>query len=217
MSKLDHTMPVPRWDTALRITPGLDALAVQAERIRDNRPPTERPNDGSMVVLTHAGYLGGKTLPRQEVICTARLGAICPHTERVSKNARPLSYRKRAQEIGARIQWVRELVEPNRSAFARTMGVDRAILRDMESGRRPPSIYAVTDLAHRLKVSTDYILTGSLRGVDGELAAKLASLHPELLSSSNPESGHSSDNSGRGGGPNKLPQPTKPVRSPALA
>jgi len=217
LSKLDHTMPVPRWDTALRITPGLDALTVQAERIRDNRPPTERPNDGSMVVLTHAGHLGGKTLPRQEHNCTARLGANCPHNEQVSKNARPLSYRKRAQEIGARIQWVRELIEPNRSAFARTMGVDRAILRDMESGRRPPSIYAVTDLAHRLKVSTDYILTGSLRGVDGELAAKLIALHPELLSSSDPESGHSSNNSGRGGGPNKPPQPRTPVRSPALA
>jgi transcriptional regulator with XRE-family HTH domain len=134
----------------------------------------------------------------------------------VSKNARPLSYRKRAQEIGARIQWVRELIEPNRSAFARTMGIDRAILRDMESGRRPPSIYAVVILSHQLKVSTDYILKGSLLGVDGALAAKLIALHPELLSSSNPEFGRSSDNPGRGGGPS-TPLPSKaPARFPAL-
>ena len=85
------------------------------------------------------------------------------------------------RKIGQRIMWARELVEPNRAAFARLMRVDSSTLQKIEVGARPPSIFNVLEIAHRLRVSTDYILTGSLRGVDGELAAMLVTRHPELL------------------------------------
>lgn len=85
------------------------------------------------------------------------------------------------REVGLRIRWARELVEPNRAAFARLMGVDRTTLQKIEDGDRPPSIFNVMEIAHRLRVTCDYILTGSLRGVDGELAALLVSQHPELM------------------------------------
>lgn len=83
--------------------------------------------------------------------------------------------------IGRRILWARELVEPNRAAFARLMGIHRTTLQKIEDGNRTPSIFNVIEIAHRLRVSTDYILIGTLRGVDGELAARLIQAHPELL------------------------------------
>jgi len=76
-------------------------------------------------------------------------------------------------------------VQPNRAEFARLMGVDRSTVRDMESGGRPPSIFSVLELSHRLRVTPDYLLLGKLRDVDGELAARLVRLHPELLGPEN--------------------------------
>jgi transcriptional regulator with XRE-family HTH domain len=99
----------------------------------------------------------------------------------VSKVKRPPSVTAIQADIGRRILWAREVVEPNRAAFARLMGVDRTTLQKIEDGERAPSVFNVLDIAHRLRVPTDYILRGALRGVDGEMAALLVSRHPELL------------------------------------
>jgi len=98
----------------------------------------------------------------------------------MSKHARPESLAAIPVGIRPRIQWAPELVEPNRTTFAKLMGVDPSTIAKIETGERPPSVFNVLEIAHRLRVSTDYILTGSLRGVDGELAALLAAAHPEL-------------------------------------
>lgn len=98
----------------------------------------------------------------------------------MAKEKRPEAYSVMQTAIGKRIQWARELVEPNRAALARDMGIDRTTLQKVEDGDRAPSIFLVVELAHRLRVSTDYILLGTLRGVDGELAARLLAAHPEL-------------------------------------
>lgn len=100
---------------------------------------------------------------------------------RVAKVKRPDSYTDIQKEVGARIKWARELVEPNRAEFARVMGVDRSTLQKIEDGDRPPSIFNVLELAHRLRVSPNYILDGTLQGVDGEMAALLGESHPELI------------------------------------
>lgn len=126
------------------------------------------------------------------------LGAICPRVKRdlvprrvddqrrivqaMSNKARPAAYSAVAKEIGQRILWARELVEPNRAAFARGLGVDRSTIRKIETGERPPSIFAVLALSHQLRVTPDYILIGRMRDVDGELAAELGARHPELRS-----------------------------------
>lgn len=99
----------------------------------------------------------------------------------MAKEKRPQAYSVMQTAIGKRIQWARELIEPNRAALARDMGVDRTTLQKVEDGDRAPSVFLVVELAHRLSVTTDYILVGSLRGVDGELAARLVQAHPELL------------------------------------
>lgn len=99
----------------------------------------------------------------------------------MSKHARPTSYSDIQISVGRRIRWARELVAPNRAEFARIMGVHLSTLGKIEDGSRPPSIFNVLEICHRLRVSPDYILCGTLRGVDGELAALLTARHPELL------------------------------------
>jgi transcriptional regulator with XRE-family HTH domain len=98
----------------------------------------------------------------------------------MSRQKRPAAYSAVQAEIGKRILWARELVEPNGAAMAKAMGIDRSTLQKIENGTRAPSIFNVLDFAARLRLSTDYILRGSMQGVDGELAAMLVARHPEL-------------------------------------
>lgn len=100
----------------------------------------------------------------------------------LAKIKRPETYSEIQADIGLRIKWARELVEPNRAEFARTLGVDRSTLQKIEDGSRAPSVFNILEISHVLKVSPDYILTGNLKGVDGEIAGRLVHGHPELLS-----------------------------------
>ena len=97
------------------------------------------------------------------------------------RTPRPRSYSDVQREIGNRIRWARELVIPNRAEFARLEGIDPSTIAKIEDGSRPPSVFNVIGFARRLRVSADYILFGSMRGVDSELAALLALHHPELV------------------------------------
>ena len=90
------------------------------------------------------------------------------------------AYSQMQKDMGSRIRWARQLVEPNRAAFARKQQVDRTTLHKIEDGDRAPSVFLVAELSHKLRVSTDYIILGTMRGVDGELAAQLLHAHPEL-------------------------------------
>lgn len=97
------------------------------------------------------------------------------------RTPRPRSYTDVQREIGDRIRWARELVIPNRAEFARLEGIDPSTIAKIEDGTRPPSVFNVIGFARRLRVSADYILFGSMQGVDSELAALLAHHHPELI------------------------------------
>lgn len=99
----------------------------------------------------------------------------------MAKTSRPAAYSEVQRQIGERIRRARMFVMPNRSEFARILGVDTSTLAKIESGDRPPSVFNVIDIARRLRVSTDYILLGSMRGVDGELAALLAAEYPDMV------------------------------------
>lgn len=120
----------------------------------------------------------------------------------MAKEKRPDAYTEVQADVGKRIKWARELVQPNRAAFARDMGVDRSTLAKIEDGERAPSIFNVLDIAHRLRVTADYILKGTLKGVDGELAGRLVALHPELA----PGTGTATDS-------DTSPLPRKPKRA----
>jgi len=99
----------------------------------------------------------------------------------MAKNKRPAAFGDIQVEIGQRIMWARELVEPNRAEFARTLGIDRSSLCKIEDGKRAPSVFVILDLAHKLRMTTDYFLSGSIIGCDGEMAARLVKEHPALV------------------------------------
>jgi transcriptional regulator with XRE-family HTH domain len=98
----------------------------------------------------------------------------------VANSKRPAAYSVIQKAIGKRIKWARLLVEPNRAAFCRDLRVDRSTLQKIEDGDRSPTVFMILELSHRLGVSPNYILWGSLSGVDGELAARLLEAYPEL-------------------------------------
>lgn len=110
------------------------------------------------------------------------------------RTPRPRSYSDVQREIGNRIRWARELVIPNRAEFARLEEIDTSTIAKIEAGTRPPSVFNVIGFARRLRVSADYILFGSMRGVDSELAALLVYHHPELLRQ---QTGMTDGNTGR--------------------
>lgn len=115
------------------------------------------------------------------------------------RTPRPRSYSDVQREIGNRIRWARELVFPNRAEFARLEGIDTSTIAKIESGTRPPSVFNVIGFARRLRVSADYILLGSMQGVDSELAALLAHHHPELVPRRDTRSGYTGHKAPEGG------------------
>ena len=100
----------------------------------------------------------------------------------MSKTARPEAYTAIQKDIGERIGWVRELIEPNRYEAARTLGLDPSTLAKIESGDRAASIFNIISIANRYRVTADFLLRGVMSArMDEELALKLAALHPELV------------------------------------
>jgi DNA-binding XRE family transcriptional regulator len=81
---------------------------------------------------------------------------------------------------GARILWAREIVEPNRTDFARKLGVDVTTIRNIEDGKTNPGLQLAHKIFHTLRISLIYVVEGKPEGVDPELAAILVADHPEL-------------------------------------
>jgi DNA-binding XRE family transcriptional regulator len=88
--------------------------------------------------------------------------------------------RREAMLIGQRVSWAREAHELNRQQLAKCVGTSRDAIHKIETGLRIPSVFLVQSLCHVLRISPQYLLWGSLQGVDEELAATLAVAHPEL-------------------------------------
>jgi len=121
----------------------------------------------------------------------------------MSRRARKTSYREIQAEIGERLRWAREIIEPNRAAFAREIGVDRTTVQKIEDGDRPPSVFNILSFCHALHVSPNYLLLGSMQGMDGELAAALGARHPELGRPPHPPSAPHTSGTASGDGSEK--------------
>lgn len=173
-----------------------NSVTAEAEQSRQpgfaTQPPDQRrmETEGAAHAAHNDGYLPscqrGYSSDDQRYLPSTENASPCDEPARfkgalVARQKRPKSYSAVQVDIGKRIKWARELVEPNRAAFARVLGVDRSTVQKIEDGDRAPSIFNVLDMAHRLRVTPDYILTGTLRGVEGELAGLLAAEHPELV------------------------------------
>ena len=128
----------------------------------------------------------------------------------MSRTARPESYTAIRVKIGERIGWVRELVMPNRTEAAETLGMDPSTLAKIESGDRTPSVYQIIEFANRFRVSTDFILREMLTArTDEELALKLAALHPEVVLQ--PESTETGTDKALASGKRQRPKTRAPV------
>lgn len=114
-------------------------------------------------------------------ICHAPAALDFSHDGDMARTGRPASYTEIQRQIGERILWAREIVEPNRAKFARELGLDRTTVQKIEDGDRAPSVFNVLQFSHALRVTPNYILLGAMRDIDGELAARLAAAHPELV------------------------------------
>ncbi len=82
--------------------------------------------------------------------------------------------------FGNRLRWVRELYGDSPTRLAADAGVDTSTNRYIERGQRMPSVPLLKMLVHVLRISPQYLLYGSLEGVEPVLAAKLKAAHPEL-------------------------------------
>ncbi len=103
--------------------------------------------------------------------------------------------KEEAIAFGKRLGWVREMVSGSPTRLAADVGVDTSTIRYIERGMRMPSVPLLKLLCHVLRISPDYLLWGSLAGVDPELAARLKAAHPELswpAASPAPDNSHSS-------------------------
>ena len=105
--------------------------------------------------------------------------------------------------LGERLRWAREMVSGGPTRLAADVGVDTSAIRHIERGVRLPSLHLLQALCHVLRISPQYLLSGSLEAVDLELAARLKAAHPELSwPAASPNPGNS-----RNSTPNSNPRP----------
>lgn len=89
--------------------------------------------------------------------------------------------RQLMRDMGMRLRWVREALGETQERMAQRVGVHQTAWSLYERGRRWPDQFEAVRLIAKLQISTDYLLCGSLRGVERELAIRLAAHHPELV------------------------------------
>lgn len=83
-----------------------------------------------------------------------------------------------AQEVGARIRFLRTRRNMSQYEFAELIGVSRIHVAKIEAGNGNPSIDVLIDIAERMDVSLDYLILGKKSILDAklELRAVICSL-----------------------------------------
>jgi transcriptional regulator with XRE-family HTH domain len=82
--------------------------------------------------------------------------------------------------MGRRLRYVREALQLSTTELGADLGVDEAMIRHIETGRRGPSVPLIATLCHALRITPQYLFYGDVREVDPELQALLLAQHPEL-------------------------------------
>lgn len=81
--------------------------------------------------------------------------------------------RARMKEVGQRLVWVREALGASQGEMASAIGVHQTSWSLYERGKRMPDEFAAGRLITKLRISRAYLMTGSLEGVDRDLATRL--------------------------------------------
>ena len=82
--------------------------------------------------------------------------------------------------LGERLKWVREIMGKTQQEMADMVGIQQSAWCQYETGRRSPDAFQAVRIAAKMKISVDYLLSGSLDGVERNLAIQLVRDHPEL-------------------------------------
>lgn len=82
---------------------------------------------------------------------------------------------------GRRLRWVREILQMSQAQIAEAVGITQSAWSLYELGKRWPDQFEAIRLMAKLKISQQYLLGGSLEGVERDLAIQLAAHHPELV------------------------------------
>lgn len=83
--------------------------------------------------------------------------------------------------MGERLRWVREIMFGSQEEAAEHVGVHQTAWSLYERGKRMPDLFNAPRVIAKLRISREYLVEGSLEGVERELAIRLAAAHPELV------------------------------------
>jgi transcriptional regulator with XRE-family HTH domain len=83
--------------------------------------------------------------------------------------------------IGARLRCIREVFYgPHRQHMARRLNVKPAEWAAWETGHEEPPVHRMREFAHRFFVTLDFVYSGDMSGINGELREDLLRLYPAL-------------------------------------
>jgi transcriptional regulator with XRE-family HTH domain len=100
--------------------------------------------------------------------------------KRMGRPARSTADRALMKQVGQRLLWARVALELTQEQIAQMIGLDHSTWCYYEQGKRFPDPLKIPAICARLNVDTDYLMHGSLDGVERNLAILLAAYHPEL-------------------------------------
>lgn len=85
------------------------------------------------------------------------------------------------KRMGRHLRWVRKALGESQETLAAHVGVHQTSWSFYERGLRWPDSFSLVRLTSKLKITAEYLKDGDLRGVDRDLAIRLAAAHPELV------------------------------------
>lgn len=94
---------------------------------------------------------------------------------------RSIADRQMMARLGERLRWVRKAKGMSQLQISELVGCHQTAWSLWERGLRWPEISEIPRILAKLKISREYLLDGSLSGVEAALAIRLAAAHPELV------------------------------------
>jgi transcriptional regulator with XRE-family HTH domain len=101
--------------------------------------------------------------------------------KKMGRPARSAADRALMKQVGRRLLWAREALELTQEQISGMVGLDHSTWCYYEQGKRFPDPLKLPAICARLNVDSDYLMHGSLDGVERNLAIVLAAYHPELV------------------------------------
>jgi transcriptional regulator with XRE-family HTH domain len=104
-----------------------------------------------------------------------------PQPERPRRNRMPRASDHKV-DVGRRLRWVRDLIDPNRTRLARQYNEDHTVWEKWERGAAYPDPAVMARFCDDWGVTMDWLYRGEIRASMGEeLKERLIAEHPEIV------------------------------------